>query len=77
MADQKIIDKYLKEFHEVQKMKVPIELNIYLHRMIDESLSQPRVSDSLPKTTTIWKKAREMEFAYFRKWWLSRVGNDR
>lgn len=59
MADQKIIDKYLKEFHEVQKMKVPIELNIYLHRMIDESLSQPRVSDSLPKNTTIWKKAKE------------------
>jgi hypothetical protein len=38
MADQKIIDKYLKEFHEVQRMKVPIELNSYLHRMIDEAL---------------------------------------
>ena len=35
------------------------------------------VSGSLPKNTTIWKKAREMEFAYFRKWWFSRVGNDR
>jgi hypothetical protein len=46
MADQKIIDKYLKEFHEVQKMKVPIELNIYLHRMIDEALSIHDVSGS-------------------------------
>jgi len=35
------------------------------------------VSGSLPKNTTIWEKAREMEFAYFRKWWFSRVGNDR
>lgn len=34
------------------------------------------VSGSLPKNITIWKKARDMEFAYFRKWWFSRVGND-
>jgi hypothetical protein len=38
MADQKLIDKYLKEFYEVQRLKVPIELNSYLHRMIDEAL---------------------------------------
>jgi hypothetical protein len=38
MTNQDIIDKYLKEFYEVQKLKVPIELNSYLHRMINEAL---------------------------------------
>jgi aspartate carbamoyltransferase regulatory subunit len=34
--NQEIIDKHLKEFYDVQKTKVPIELNSYLHKMIDE-----------------------------------------
>jgi hypothetical protein len=38
MTNQDIIDKYLKEFYEVQRLKVPIELNSYLHRMINEAL---------------------------------------
>ena len=46
------------------------------HDAVDELLLLYNVSGSLPKNITIWKKAREMEFAYFRKWWFSRVGND-
>lgn len=38
MTNQELIDKYLSEFHEIQKLKVPIELNSYLHRMLDEAL---------------------------------------
>jgi hypothetical protein len=38
MTTQEIIDKHLKQFHEVQRLKVPIELNSYLHRMINEAL---------------------------------------
>jgi len=37
MTNAEIITKYLKEFHEVQKMTVPIELESYLHRMLDEA----------------------------------------
>jgi hypothetical protein len=33
---QEIIDKHLKEFHKVQQLKVPIELNSYLHKIINE-----------------------------------------
>jgi hypothetical protein len=38
MTNKEIIDKHLKEFHEVQGLQVPIELNSYLHRMIEEAL---------------------------------------
>ena len=38
MTNQEIIDKYLREFNQVQRMKVPIELNPYLHRMINQAL---------------------------------------
>jgi hypothetical protein len=36
---QPIIDKYLKEFYEIQGMKIPIEFHPYLHRMIKEIMS--------------------------------------
>lgn len=38
MTNQQIIDKHLDEFNKVQKIKIPIELNSYLHRMINEAL---------------------------------------
>jgi len=54
MTNQQIIDKYLKEFYEVWQMKVPIELNPYLHRMIDEALlirSVTRQGNQLQRST--------------------------
>jgi hypothetical protein len=43
---QTIINKHLKEFHEVQQLKVPIELNNYIHRIINEALNTKDVSGS-------------------------------
>lgn len=34
--NQEIIDKYLKEFYEIHKIKIPIELNSYIHKIINE-----------------------------------------
>ena len=48
MTNQEIIDKHLREFNQVQKMQVPIELNSYLHRMINQALHIQNVVQSLP-----------------------------
>lgn len=42
MSNQEIIDKHLKEFHETHRLKVPIELNPYIHRMIEEAKANPK-----------------------------------
>lgn len=39
MSNQEIIDKHLKEFHETHGLKVPIELNSYLHKIINECIN--------------------------------------
>jgi hypothetical protein len=50
MTKQEIIDKHIKQFHEVQRLKVPIELNIYLHRIIEEAL---RIHDDVGQSEQV------------------------
>lgn len=37
VTNQEIIDRYMSEFHEVQRMRVPIEFHSYIHRMLNDA----------------------------------------
>jgi hypothetical protein len=79
MKTQEIIDKHLKEFHEVQRLKVPIELNSYLQRMIEEALRIYDIigrSEQLPFSFIEWYSGMERQKilnAYER--WKREKGN--
>ena len=38
MANQRIIDKHLSEFYETHRKTIPIEVNAYIHRIVDEHM---------------------------------------